>query len=258
LVPGRTGFTEPPTHGIVFLSVPDGAVAGVATTIARLKPPRAVSFVHVSGALGLDVLDALRGRHLIGSFHPLQSFPAPRGPAAFRRITIAIDASTPSLNRRLGSIATEIGAHPIHVPDSDRVVYHAAAVFASNLLNVVVAQAVQLLEGIGWSEHDATSALMPLIEGAVANIRKRGPVGALTGPIRRGDVEIVTRHLAALEELDRSRPSRPGAKLAVVYRMLGTIALEIAKEAGLQPAAAELTQRALTPKRAATQGRRRV
>lgn len=231
---------------IVFLAVPDGAVRELGGGLAAA--PAAVSFVHVSGALGLEALEALRTRHAIGSFHPLQSFPMPRPPSAFTGITVAIDASSPSLARRLRALARLLGAKPKQVGDDDRVLYHAAAVFASNYLDVVVAGAVRLLKEIGWTEASSVAALMPLIEGAVANIGRRGPVKALTGPIRRGDVETVGRHLRALERVG----------LADEYRMLGTIALEIAEEAGLDPATAERMRRALTQKRAATQRRRRV
>jgi len=247
-VPGRKGIIEPPLLGIVFLAVPDQAVEGVAVQLARLNPPRRVSFVHVSGALGLDALDALRPGHDVGSFHPLQSFPGPRPPEAFRGITVAIDARSAVLKRRLSALARAIGATPKQVGDADRVLYHAAAVFASNYLDVMVAEAVRLLKEIGWTESESVAALLPLIEGSVANIRRHGPVAALTGPIRRGDVETVTRHLRALEEVEA----------ADEYRMLGTIALQIAKEAGLDPVAAERMRRALTHRRAATQRRRRA
>src|SRR5450759_4795767 len=50
LVRGRTAFIEPPSFGIVFLAVPDQAVEEVAAKLARLKPSRRLSFVHVSGA----------------------------------------------------------------------------------------------------------------------------------------------------------------------------------------------------------------
>jgi predicted short-subunit dehydrogenase-like oxidoreductase (DUF2520 family) len=245
-VPGRTGFIKPPLLGIVFLAVPDQAVEEVAAKLARLKPSPRLSFVHTSGALGLGILDPLRG-HPVGSFHPLQSFPSPRDPSAFRGITVAVDASTPALMRRLRSLARAVGAKPRRVGDEDRAVYHAAAVYASNYVDAVVAEAVRLLGELGWSDRDATKALVPLVEGAVAGIRERGPVKALTGPIKRGDAETVRRHLEALDGLDR------GAE----YRMLGKIALEIAVEAGLEPAAAGRIHRALTEKTAATRRRRR-
>jgi predicted short-subunit dehydrogenase-like oxidoreductase (DUF2520 family) len=84
---------------------------------------------------------------------------------------------------------------------------------------------------------------MPLVEGAVDNIKGRGVVAALTGPIRRGDADTVARHLAAVDNPD-------------LYRMLGLVALDIARKAGLEPSAAERTARALTRKAAATRRRR--
>jgi predicted short-subunit dehydrogenase-like oxidoreductase (DUF2520 family) len=244
-VPGRTGLIGPTASGVVFLAVPDQAVEEVAAKLARRKPSRRLSFVHVSGALGLDALRALSD-HPVGSFHPLQTFPAPRDPGAFREITVAVDASTPTLMRRLRRLARAIGATPKRVGDADRVLYHAAAVYASNFVDVVVAEGVRLLGEIGWTEREATRALLPLVEGALAGLRERGPAQALTGPIRRGDAETVKRHLAALDRLDS------GAE----YRMLGKIALEIAAEAGLEPAGARRVRRALTQKAAATRRRR--
>jgi predicted short-subunit dehydrogenase-like oxidoreductase (DUF2520 family) len=211
----------------------------MAERIAAMGPSTDLAVVHVSGALGLDALQPLT---MVGSFHPLQSFPAVREASAFRGITVAVDASTRSLERRLGSLARRVGARPKHVGDAERVIYHAAAVYASNYVDVVFAEAVRLLTTIGWTEKEGIDALVPLLEGTAANIRRRGPVGALTGPIRRGDVSTLTRHLQALDRPD-------------LYRMLGLAALGIAKEAGMEPGAAERTRRALTRNVAATRRR---
>ena len=213
----------------------------MAARIAAMEPPPSLAVVHLSGALGLDALGALE-HNPRGSFHPLQSFPFPRGPSAFRGITIAVDATSPALRRRLAAVARGLGARPKHVTDEERVLYHASAVFASNFVDVVIAEAVDLLGEIGWSEEEATRALLPLVEGALQNVRKRGVVKALTGPIRRGDAGTVERHLGALKRPD-------------LYRMLALAALQIAIEAGLDPAAAERTRRALTRDVAATRRR---
>ena len=268
-MPSRSGLRLP-SDGLVFLAVPDGAVVETAERIAKMRPAEGIAFVHVSGAHGLGALEPLRA-HEIGSFHPLQSFPAPRDPSAFRGITVAVDASTPALMRRLRALARAIGARPRHVTDRERVLYHAAAVFASNFLDVVVWEGVRILMELGWTEAEGTAALVPLVEGAVANIRRRGTVGALTGPIRRGDAETVRLHLEALTRVRHSpSPSVPrrgaapmnGEEPSQIYRMLALVALEIARQAGLDPAAAERTRktlvtRALTPDVAATRRRKR-
>jgi predicted short-subunit dehydrogenase-like oxidoreductase (DUF2520 family) len=232
----------------VFLTVPDGAIATLAHDIAKADAvPPSVAFVHCSGALGLGVLGPLGTAHAVGSFHPLQSFPRPRPPEAFRGSLAGIDASTVPLRRRLERLARDLGAQPRSVAEAERVIYHAAAVFASNYLVALAGEAVELLETIGWSERDAVAGLVPLMEGALAEVARRGPTGALTGSIRRGDAETVTRHLEALA-------GRP--RTADLYRMLGQIALEIAARAGLEPVAVGRVNRALTRNVAATRRRR--
>jgi predicted short-subunit dehydrogenase-like oxidoreductase (DUF2520 family) len=160
---------------------------------------------------------------------------------------VGIDASTVPLRRRLERLARDLGSKPRSVAETERVIYHAAAVFASNYLVALAGVAVEMLESIGWSERDAISGLVPLMEGALVEVARRGPVGALTGPIRRGDVETVTRHLEALARRRR---------IEDLYRMLGAIALEIATKAGLEPVAAGRVKRALTRNVAATRRRR--
>jgi predicted short-subunit dehydrogenase-like oxidoreductase (DUF2520 family) len=259
LVSARTGLLkllrtlDARAGAIVFLTVPDGAVSGVAAKLAGRGAalPPTVAFVHTSGALELGALAPLARSHSVGSFHPLRSFPEPGPPEAFRRIVIAVDASSASLLRVLSRLARDLGAKPRRVVDSERALYHAAAVFASNYVVALLGEAVGLLEEAGWTQEDAVRGLVPLAEGAVANVAKTGPTSALTGPIRRGDSQTVERHLGALGK------GRLGARRRGLYRMLGEVALEIARQAGLEPTAAEQTRRALTRKVAATRRRSR-
>jgi predicted short-subunit dehydrogenase-like oxidoreductase (DUF2520 family) len=242
----------------VFLAVPDDAVPAVAEELAETGAliPQTVAFVHLSGALQLDALAPLRARHPVGSFHPLQSFPEPRPPSSFHGVVVGIDASTPQLLRRLARLARATGARPKRVDDSQRALYHAAAVFASNYVDALLGTAVDLLRAAGWSEKEAIAGLLPLTEGVLATVRERGPVWALTGPVRRGDVNTVERHLAALSEpAVESSPHMVAP--ADQYRMLGFVALAIAREAGLEPAAVERVHRALTHQAAATRRRRK-
>ena len=255
LRPARMGFTGTvqilvsSPSAIVFLAVPDDAIMATAERLARagMRIPETVAFVHLSGALPLTALEPLAARHPVGSFHPLQSFPEPRPPASLRGIVIAVDASTAWLRRRLSGLARAVGARPKHVRDSERVPYHVAAVLASNYVDALLGEALGLLKTAGWSEKEATSGLLALTEGTLASVRKRGVAKALTGPVRRGDAETVKRHLTALS----------GLPLADTYRMLALIALGIAVEAGLEPAAADRMHRALTHQVAATRRRRR-
>ena len=121
-IPKLARMLQSQPSALVFLTVPDGVIASVAAKLgtAGMAIPRSVAFVHMSGALELGILKSLRGRHPVGSFHPLQSFPEPRPPDAFRGIVVAVDATTTTLRRRLNALARDLGAKPRRVDDGQR------------------------------------------------------------------------------------------------------------------------------------------
>ena len=53
---------------------------------------------------------------------------------------------------------------------------------------------------MGLSEQDAIDALHPLIQGNIDNIWNNGILNSLTGPVLRGDVNTINKHLQAIKE----------------------------------------------------------
>jgi len=201
---------------IVFLTVPDDAIAAVAASVAW---PDEVAAVHCSGALGLEALTPAKRR---GGFHPLQSFASPD--AELAGVSVAIEAGEPLLGA-LGDVARRLGCRPLRLPEGARPLYHAAGAFAHNYAVTLFAQAVRLWRELGFSEDQASQALLPLAKTSLSNIERLGITPALTGPIARGDAGTVRRHLDALAA---SAPD-----LLPVYRQLGRKSRELTQ---LQPA----------------------
>jgi predicted short-subunit dehydrogenase-like oxidoreductase (DUF2520 family) len=82
--------------------------------------------------------------------------------------------------------------------------------------------ASRLYGKFGLSSDEALTALVPLLEGTLQNIKEMGVVQGLTGPISRGDDITVKTHLEAFEnEVDKS-----------LYSELGMYTLGIALEKG--------------------------
>jgi predicted short-subunit dehydrogenase-like oxidoreductase (DUF2520 family) len=230
--PATAFAAELPSADVVLLAVPDGAIGTTASTVvSALTDGHAPAVVHLSGALGLDVLSAAAERGCAtGSLHPLLPFATVRPPESFHGTTIGIEASDDALSAKLAALAEAIGARPRHVPDEQRVLYHAAAVIVSASVVALAAQASDLLEQLGWPRDDALGALLPLMQGAVDNLTGEGLPGALTGPWRRGDAGTVARHISALRASDR--PLTLDAYLA-----LGREAIDLARGTGLDEAA---------------------
>lgn len=70
----------------------------------------------------------------------------------------------------------------------------------------------------------ATKALMPLIVGTINNIENIGIPKALTGPIARGDLSTIIKHLNSLEEM--------APELMKLYSWLGFYTAQIALQKG--------------------------
>jgi predicted short-subunit dehydrogenase-like oxidoreductase (DUF2520 family) len=215
------GLVRPePGTAAVFLAVPDSAVGDLAQALAALGPaPDGCSAFHLSGAMSTEVLAPLHASgYAVGSFHPLQAIAHPvtgaeRLPGSWVAVTGAPDATATA--RRL---AGAVGCPVISVPESRRPLYHAAAVMVSNFLPPLVDAACRLLERAGIPYDEALPALLPLVRGTLENIQERGVDGAVTGPIRRGDVDTVGLHLRALEGDDRRLYAVLGVELVRMLR----------------------------------------
>ena len=205
----------------VFITTPDDTIAPVASQI-QWHPGQSV--VHCSGADSTDILEpAKKLRAKVGVFHPLQTFASVR--QAIENIsgsTFALEAEEPLLNT-LKDMATALDGHWVELKASDKVVYHAAAVIACNYMVTLVKLATDLWQTFNVPPHQATQALLPLLQGTLNNINNVGIPQCLTGPIARGDVGTIKKHLDALQ--------KTAPNVLSTYRELGlqTIPVALAK-----------------------------
>jgi predicted short-subunit dehydrogenase-like oxidoreductase (DUF2520 family) len=206
---------------LVFITTPDDTIPEVA---AEVQWQKGQSVVHCSGAHSVDILEPAKQRGAAtGCFHPLQTFASID--QAIENIpgsTFAIEAEEPLLGILKG-MATALEGDWVILRAGDKVLYHAAAVFACNYLVTLVKVATDLWQTFDVSPAQATKALMPLLRGTLSNIENVGLPNCLTGPIARGDLGTISRHL---ESLEKQAPS-----LLNIYKELGrqTVPIALAK-----------------------------
>ena len=94
----------------------------------------------------------------------------------------------------------------------------------SNYLVTVLDLGMKLLESTGIPPSMATRALMPLVHGTINNVENIGIPRALTGPIARGDISTINKHLDCMEEM--------APELVKLYTLLGSYTAPIAREKG--------------------------
>jgi len=231
---------EPPPWiaqlAVIILAVPDDAIRPLARVLADAGTIGSQQVVlHLSGVHGQEALGPLVGsRAALGSLHPLQTISDPERAAERLKGAWAAVEGMPRAVEAAERLAQDVGLRPFRIASQAKPMYHAGAVFASNYFVVVEAVAQRLLRHAGLTDAEAWQALRPLVEGTLENLARLGPVGALTGPVARGDEATVRRHVEALTQDD-----------AALYRVLGRAALDLAQKRGMDEATATRVAAAL-------------
>ena len=216
---------------LVFITTPDAAIE---PTAAALTWRAGMGVVHCSGATEVDALRHAREQGAsIGGFHPMQTFAD--SDAAARSLpgcTITIEAQDAALDPQLVAIAHRLGCAVNRLQPGMRARYHAAAGYASQFINALLAEAAHVWASWGASEADTVRALLPLVRGTLAAIESNGIAGGMPGPVSRGDVNTVAKHMAAMSAL--------GEPVLASYRLLceRTVPLALAR-GGIDAATAQ-------------------
>lgn len=222
---------------LVLLAVPDDALAPLVGGLAATGAWQAGQIVvHTAGRYGTDVLGPARAAGAIPlAIHPAMTFTGTSLDLA-RLEGCPFAVTAPAAVLPIGqALVVEVGGEPVVVDEDARGLYHAGLAHGANHLVVLVAQASAALAAAGVD--DPGRLLRPLLDAALdgalrAQSRQGGPgaIGALTGPVRRGDAGTVAEHIGVLSGL----ASLTGAVDVVEgYRALARAATTRAVAAGL-------------------------
>ena len=185
---------------LVFITTPDEAINQVVSQM-EWQPSQGV--VHCSGAAPLDVLEPVtRVGALTGSFHPFQTFACVETPEeAVERLegtTFSVEG-TGWLLSFLEEIACRLGGKAMFLKPEDRAIYHASAVMSCGYLVALFKAAADMWQVMGVPPEEALPIILPLAKSTLANLSRAGIDPSATGPVVRGDVATLKRHLEALE-----------------------------------------------------------
>ena len=197
-------ITQLPHADIYLIATPDDQIAGSCAALAASGNLSATSIVfHCSGALTSSVLDAAsRAGAAVASVHPIRSFAQPRQAVAnFAGTRCGVEGDLAALEV-LSDCFTAIGAQFVPIKAEQKVLYHAAAVFACNYLVTLQDVALAMYAEAGIAPDVALTMMEPMVRATIDNIFNHGPAKALSGPIARGDTVTVEKHQEALAKLD--------------------------------------------------------
>lgn len=189
---------------LLWLCVPDGEIARVAARLAGKGSWRGRVVLHCSGALTSEELAPLQARGAaVASVHPLMTFVKGSQPSlAGVPFAVEGDAVAVRVARRA---VRDVDGRAYSIRKSDKAAYHAWATFVSPLFTALLAASERVAAVAGVSQRDARGRVVPILRQTLANYARLGAAGAFSGPIVRGDVDTIRRHLRALRPVPRAR-----------------------------------------------------
>lgn len=201
---------------VVWICVPDASIVRASETLAAETEWKGRVALHSSGALTSDALAALRARGAaVASVHPLMTFVRGSRPS-FEQVPFAIEGDAAAV-RAARRIARDLGGRAYAISKSEKAAYHAWGTFASPLLTALLATTEQVAAAAGVQRKEARDRMAPILRQTIDNYVAFGAADAFSGPIIRGDVETVKKHLLVLRESPIARD---------VYLALAQAALE--------------------------------
>jgi len=211
---------------IIFITTPDSAIEETCQAIAlKDRFTRDQLVLHTSGAHSSDILGSAREKGCrVLSFHPLQTFPDhTAGLAALPGTYFTVEGDEAALEEAARLIEALEGKL-LSIPTALKPLYHAAASVACNYLVSLMDISLTMFAMMGIPREQAFTALTPLVERTIDNLKTMSPAKALTGPISRGDTATVRAHLAVLSE--------HVPELVTVYKSLGIYTTMLASRKG--------------------------
>lgn len=185
---------------LVWLCVPDSQIGRAARVLAQKFRWKGAVALHSSGALTSDKLGPLRLRGAaVASVHPLMTF-VPGSRPALAGVPFAIEGDQRAA-RVARHIVRELGGETFAIRKEEKAAYHAWGTFASPLLTALLATTERVAVSAGVKRKAAVRRMMPILLQTLANYSERGAARSFSGPIIRGDVDTVNRHLTVLESI---------------------------------------------------------
>lgn len=182
---------------VLWLCVPDTAIAAIASSLADQFDARGKVALHSSGALSSDVLQPLRAKGAsVAAVHPFMTFVRGSRPS-LAGVPFAIEGDSQAV-RLARSIVRHLGGKPYAVGKREKNAYHAWGTFSSPLLTALLAAAERVAVLAGVPPKEARQRMLPILLQTVKNYSEFGAPAGFSGPIVRGDVATVRRHLDVL------------------------------------------------------------
>lgn len=204
---------------VIFITTPDDIIQEIWNKIKKYKLKNKI-ICHSSGSLSSSIFSDIDTLGAFGySIHPMCAFSDRFNTyKTLYKIYFSIEGHDAYITDLKG-LFEKMGNKIIILDKSKKPLYHLANVTVSNLVLSLLNIGCAYLEDCGINKDDAITALMPLIDNNLTNIKNKGFINALTGPVERGDIETIRHHLEVIPEVHKN-----------LYRVLSLNLVELSEK----------------------------
>lgn len=185
---------------LLLITVSDDTIQRVAKDLSVNRNCLGKTVVlHVSGIVPVSALNPLKSVGAsVGAFHPVSSFAKRFSPGKATGIYYDFFGDKRA-SYIAGRLANLLSSKIIRLKsERQREELHLASVIVSNFTVLGTWAADELISGF-LPVNQANLLLEGLLSSTVSNLSDRKVESVLTGPLVRGDVRVIARHLGALE-----------------------------------------------------------
>lgn len=183
--------TIPTNADFYIISISDDNIKNVVAEMPNVNGIVA----HTAGSIDVDVLQRFDN---YGVIYPMQSFSKNRE-INLAEVPFFVEGNNRAATEKLLQLASNLSNEVRELSSAERKMLHLSAVFASNFVNEMFAEAEIILNQCNLPFN----LLKPLIYETVAKALEMKPMQAQTGPARRNDVGVMQmqQNLLANENL---------------------------------------------------------
>lgn len=209
-----------PPADIYFITTPDYLIKTICDEIVAKNKAikKDAIFLHCSGALNSDIFElAKKSNYFVASVHPIKSFANPAQNINDFSGTYCTYEGDERACEIIMELFSAIGGILLPINKHEKILYHVGCVFSANYLVTLFDIAARCYIAAGISEQNSYAIVKKMITSTLNNLNELNPKQALTGPIVRGEKEVIERHIQALQQTD----------FLDVYKILGDATLKL-------------------------------
>ncbi|MGH9492764.1 MAG: Rossmann-like and DUF2520 domain-containing protein [Terriglobales bacterium] len=189
---------------LLWLCVSDDAIRPCARSLSRKGSWKGKVVLHSSGALSSDELAPLRSKGAsVGSLHPMMTF-VPGVRVRMSEVPFAVEGDRVAA-RVARRIVRDLKARVFTIPKANKPLYHAFGSFSSPMVIATLVMAERVGAAAGVPPRMRRDVMLPIVKKTFRNYLEASADKAFSGPLARGDLNTIRRHLRALKKVPGAR-----------------------------------------------------